>query len=1214
MLLENDKLLRDCLNALYTEIAAARGGEVDLDTRLDGMEGQTANITLLSLEARAQSLRKLYHWGQLLTKDDPDSDTTLFPLQVLTGWSVYPQTSMTYAPRQIYASMYNENIVVVPGGTWIVNGYALDVSQSLCNTALTLNTTFTNAIGGAVAPKENWIKMSDGPPSSNTGRYDLIFLEVWRQTIPVGTPVFYPLGNVLHESGTTTDDPTDSSVVETIDVDANGDYVQLRYRLRVVEDVDWETWLWSSLLDPTDPLTDVVTSEEMAGIVAQGPKAAPDDDTATFDYFQDSLLHRVDASEAGPSSEMVATLTGESIVDDEVYGIPIAVISRRNRSGYTPLNQNGGSSTAPAANRPNSLDYPSDRPDWKYANRIYSDEIIDLRPHIANNIDWTAMVDTGLYAVLRGATSWLTPSMYDHDNNDVWDDSVARCSTPLWIDRIDDNAEQWYNTVRDWGITADPVAIPDNIRTMWSGGPVSIRVAIGLTEDSDTEDIGADILTYNSTTKAIAINTTAISGNPDVVIAASPDPVLYWPDGTTVDIDTGDPWSGLGTSSAGCSIDSTDAAAHAGEAVRGYVILEYAAGSGLNYRPKKVWKQQVDTYEQLFYGLYGQFYSPQNPDNSSDLSIDQAEDGVIGPGRPAVDASNNVYIPNKGAHAVTKLSSTFAHSADFGTWGTAGNDATHLDNPCAVAVDSAGNVYVADTGNDRIVKLTSGLIYTTAFTSLDTPVALAVADDPSDSGTPKIYVVLRGAVNKIQKLHSATGAMEQEIVLTGDYENVYYQGVDVTSDGKFVVWADNNTISASVIRGVLRAARTSDLSTGTDIAYGSGDPSDLTDVDDLACIRDVAFGTDFSTASEPEYLYVSNGYISPLSNHANAKNFPHRVSRFFFLNDGTDPTLLLPLNYIGVSSRQRRDSGDDSWNGLACFPADNRMIISGGMDSTVAGWISLFHASMACISNGGRNVQTLVPIPSTSDLRVWYTGAGYHGITVHMAGATPAFASAASPLLSTSKELYVSTRGSGTELEGGLANCQDETYGYELSTDCDFGGSLPLDAKDYEYAVNEVYLDMYTTGLSDINPGVQPLRNLDWPAPWGREGYWLDVDALEGAGSGVKYGGYSRGSGLAAQAIPYFLTIPSPSSTPRYLVYPTIVYNHFIGPLLCIQNFYIASGTANKNLPGDELDTYAGDFFMLPWNLRLPKNSIQGGHGFRPSLPNLGETYAGWRQ
>lgn len=123
-------------------------------------------------------------------------------------------------------------------------------------------------------------------------------------------------------------------------------------------------------------------------------------------------------------------------------------------------------------------------------------------------------------------------------------------------------------------------------------------------------------------------------------------------------------------------------------------------------------------------------------------------------GKPAVDASGNIYFSIPKENIVVRLSPAgrlerFAGNffARFGGDGGRAQQAS-LNNPRDVAVDSRGNIYIADAGNRRIRRvLPSGIIETFAGGGTVTPSANGVPS--KDAALTNIYALAIDGVDNI---------------------------------------------------------------------------------------------------------------------------------------------------------------------------------------------------------------------------------------------------------------------------------------------------------------------------------------------------------------------------------------------------------------------------------------------------------------------------------
>jgi DNA-binding beta-propeller fold protein YncE len=108
----------------------------------------------------------------------------------------------------------------------------------------------------------------------------------------------------------------------------------------------------------------------------------------------------------------------------------------------------------------------------------------------------------------------------------------------------------------------------------------------------------------------------------------------------------------------------------------------------------------------------------------------------------AVDGVGNIYVADRAAHRILKLSPT---GDPLAQWGRKGSGPGEFNSPIAVALDRGNNLYVADSSNNRIQKLSPTGEPLAQF-QFQSPYALAL-DQQGNT-----YVADRGGDGRIQKL------------------------------------------------------------------------------------------------------------------------------------------------------------------------------------------------------------------------------------------------------------------------------------------------------------------------------------------------------------------------------------------------------------------------------------------------------------------------------
>jgi len=194
----------------------------------------------------------------------------------------------------------------------------------------------------------NIITLPD-PPSSSW-RYDFIFLEFWFNEIKQYEAVKKFGG--LKNNALTYNIIDPRMGVET------SRRVQLQWNIRTIENVDYE--MYSSGF----------TSGIGVSNMSIHPLCANADEVTDLSYRKHNKDKNLFISGTGDDSDTTKLKT----IDGYSYAIPLFFVKRINSSGYDEINNPNGSI--------NYVDNNSitTRPDGKFANIIYADQFIDVRP------------------------------------------------------------------------------------------------------------------------------------------------------------------------------------------------------------------------------------------------------------------------------------------------------------------------------------------------------------------------------------------------------------------------------------------------------------------------------------------------------------------------------------------------------------------------------------------------------------------------------------------------------------------------------------------------------------------------------------------------------------------------------------------------------------------------------------------------------------------
>lgn len=198
-----------------------------------------------------------------------------------------------------------------------------------------------HANGASSSPGDDYISIGLSSAPSSGSRFDLVFLEVWREELN-SSDTIYPWGNVDTEESIITNDIDDNRYSGSIN-----SIVAIRSRIRVVDNIDYA----NNPLGMTD-----------SSVTARGGGSSSS--SLSFSYQGRGLWRAGD----GNSSSRTAL----NSTDGYVYSIPIAVIFRRNQSNWNAAsNPNGAEAIGTTATRPDGLSY----------NEIEARDIDDIRTH-----------------------------------------------------------------------------------------------------------------------------------------------------------------------------------------------------------------------------------------------------------------------------------------------------------------------------------------------------------------------------------------------------------------------------------------------------------------------------------------------------------------------------------------------------------------------------------------------------------------------------------------------------------------------------------------------------------------------------------------------------------------------------------------------------------------------------------------------------------------
>jgi hypothetical protein len=626
----------------------------------------------------------------------------------------------------------------------LVNGWKITLS----------NTAGTNGL-------HNDILLDTAPSSS--GRFDLVFLEVWlgelggtsasisNTTNKPDATHLYKFGNVQFAGTNVTDD------ISEIDQELNR-RSQIQYRIRVVDNVDIDTFA-----DGVDNTAVVKAWGANPGNVYSG-FASGTGSVYTFANMgvtlNDPGLYR-----AGDGSTTAKSVLGS--VDGYVYALPIAAIFRRNSGIYDPAtNPLGCAAAGPTGGNIGSG--ISGRPDGFYYDQIDTADIMNLRHQvfIDTAFDMTNVVTEAFDRAMRGnLTSYFgrgdgagAPAglrsmypMYAQEISTVGalDAGFKGFSQYNYQRRIFSDAAVTQQTQ----ITYTGGAAPDNSKPTVLSPPSaptgSVSTASGTLSGgvSPTGDYFVKITYVNSFGETlpsaetgagtfhltangnITVNSPIASGNAtgwNVYISGTTNTETKQNGGAiaigtnytqSVPLVGGAALPVANTSSTKLTIVADSSGLTVGTAKVVCVDGSATPGAG-SLQPTNV---NIVVYDANNFSVIAGSWSGLNTASAtftptSPWAASQTTNGVVVVLGLSYPAGNGMtYRAENVVSQALVQGGTTTTLGQIGITGVTAADNSHLNLPVGVAVDSSGNIFISDTANHRVVKYNSSLVYQSQF-------------------------------------------------------------------------------------------------------------------------------------------------------------------------------------------------------------------------------------------------------------------------------------------------------------------------------------------------------------------------------------------------------------------------------------------------------------------------------------------------------------------
>ena len=702
-LILNDIAINAQLENTATEVTNARTDNTvspavvyaSLDSRLESMTESNVNnasVSFALFEALAESNRLFYSSG-FLTEPTTRSVAEVSSLGYsgddwgLLAGTFWQGDDSAYA-NQMYMNAEYDGLslpINVMANGWIIKLINLQVNGA-------------TAYGDSVAIKLN------APPSSG-GRQDLTFLEVWSQEVDASAPVFWLYGGAQFLNAEVapvlgvnyTDDSLDPRVSYTVTRLPNGNWLQIRHRVRIVNDID-----------PVDDATGFGGSNANI-VLGRGAAATP---AVGYSYTNmladkgDSGLWRSGAGDSQSKTDL-------ETYDGYTYAIPIAMVHRRNTGQFNLNNQNGtkkldNSGGSITEGTPSTV--ISGRPDNLHYDEIAAGDFIDMRHWVDfYGVDFERLRERTLTEVLRGTSRLQWEQLAYATTLDVWGNRLLTNDTifnsgvynPISNPDLGSNT----NYVIDKSVGAAAYSEPDGIRRVFAAALPEQTLELWI------DPFGSPASAYsvshptfvsvssNVNERTVTINVSALEASTGTTIPSDV-PVWYWSlDYSAITVTVG------GTSASRTfTFDTTGHSAP--EKVLANIKIQFPDQAGLLKLPTNVARQ--DYYDALTTSTKTSF-------STKPFAADQA----LYPVQIIEGADGNIWVSEyngqrfswwaespEGLTKVGELDAASSPTNFVGVWATEGFNALTGIAVQGTPLTGAGAVWVADNSNRRVRKYT----------------------------------------------------------------------------------------------------------------------------------------------------------------------------------------------------------------------------------------------------------------------------------------------------------------------------------------------------------------------------------------------------------------------------------------------------------------------------------------------------------------------------